>query len=137
MSSSKARSDLRDVRVLVVEDDIDTLELHALALRDAGARVEAVTDADAGLAALDREEFDVVISDLRLPGIDGFDFMRRVRARGGRLAKLPAVAVTGLSEDDHVDAAAQAGYHAHVKKPLAPNDLVTALAFWGPSSPRR
>ncbi len=137
MSSAKSRSALRDVRVLVVEDDVDTLELHALALRDAGASVEAVTDADAGLLALERQEFDVVISGLRLPGIDGFDFMRRVRARGGRLAKLPAVAVTGLSEDDHVDAAAEAGYHAHVRKPLAPNDLVMAVAFLVPSSARR
>lgn len=127
---------LEGVRVLVVEDDRDTLELYTTALERAGAVVHGAPDAEQALAALElRGGFDAMVSDIGLPVVDGFELMRRVRAHGGAWATLPALAVTAFGGEDHVAAAARAGYHAHVQKPLAPRDLVIALACLAP--PRR
>ncbi|WP_236518433.1 response regulator [Sandaracinus amylolyticus] len=128
---------LEGAHVLVVEDDPDILELHAISLREAGADVHAVGSAHAALDALDAgASFDVIVSDLSMPELDGFELMRRVRARGGRAAVVPALAVTALGDDDHVDEAARAGFHAHVRKPLAPDDLVLAIACLVPARGR-
>lgn len=119
---------LEGLRVLVVEDDRDTLELHTIALRSAGARVEAAPDAKHALRALEAQRFDALVSDIGLPEVDGFELMRRVRARGGRCSTMPSLAVTAYGEEEHVAEASRAGFDAHVRKPLAPRDLVVAVA---------
>lgn len=128
---------LAGVRVLVVEDDADILELHITALQDAGADVHAVHNAELALTSLDHRGFDVIVSDIGLPDLDGFELMRRVRARGGAWTSVPALAVTAYGEDEHVEEAARAGYHAHVRKPLAPRDLVVAISCLAPPPRRR
>ncbi|MDQ3030983.1 MAG: response regulator [Myxococcota bacterium] len=125
---------LEGVRVLVVEDDPDTLELDLTALQQAGATVHGFSSAEQALAALEGSRFDVLVSDIGLPEIDGFELMRRVRALGGACASMPALAVTAFGEEEHVAEAARAGFHAHVRKPLAPSDLVVAIACLAPRS---
>jgi CheY-like chemotaxis protein len=127
--TSKAHRPLEGVRVLLVEDDPDTREMEALALRDAGAAVHATESAASALAHATGGELDVVVCDLGLPDVDGLELLRRLRSQGGRSASVPALAVTAWSDEEHVEQAADAGFHAHVVKPLEPRDLVVAVAF--------
>src|SRR5437870_775152 len=92
---------LNGVRVLLVEDDVNTRESLGTLLRHRGARVTATESAAEGLRALEREPPDVLVSDLGMPGEDGYALIRKVRAlgqeRGGRV---PAVALTGYAGTD-------------------------------------
>jgi CheY-like chemotaxis protein len=92
--------------------------------------VTAAASAWEALAALRREAADVLVSDLRLPGADGYDLIRQVRGldaeRGGRT---PAVALTGYPRVEDRSRALDAGYDAHVPKPVAVTELVSVVAL--------
>jgi PAS domain S-box-containing protein len=125
-----AQKTLSDVRVLVVDDDADTLFMLRKTLERYGARVTACESAREGLRAIEGTPFDVLVSDIGMPLEDGYKFIRRIRqherARGE--ARLPALALTAYARREDEDTALAAGFDAHQAKPVAPAELVEAVA---------
>lgn len=124
--------DLAGLRVLLVDDEPDTLEVLSVILNQFGANVRgAVSARDAFETFLDWKP-DVLVSDLGMPGEDGFELIGRVRgltAEQGR--DTPAAALTAhVREEDRVQALA-AGYQTHLKKPVDPTKLAAAVASLG------
>jgi CheY-like chemotaxis protein len=120
---------LDGVRVLVADDDPEALELASTILGGAGAQVRTCPSADEALAAFRQGVPDVLISDIEMPGEDGYALIRRVRAlpaeQGGRV---PAVALTAYGRaQDRVQSLA-AGFTMHVPKPVDPGELTTIIA---------
>ena len=118
---------LRDVRVLLVEDDGDALELLTLALEGRGAKVTACSDARAALAL--PGSFDVIVSDIGMPEMDGYTFMRRVRSRDAH-ADIPSLALTAYARPEDRERALRAGYQEHLTKPIDIPKLVAAISRW-------
>ncbi|MGH7398815.1 MAG: PAS domain S-box protein [Candidatus Rokuibacteriota bacterium] len=116
-------------RVLVVDDDPDGLNLIAEILGRAGARVETSTSATAAFEQLRSKPPDVLISDIEMPGEDGYALIRRVRAlepaHGGRTA---AIAVTAYGRREDRLRAISAGFTMHLPKPVDPAELTTLVA---------
>ena len=116
-------ADLRGLRVLVVEDEGDTREILDMLLRESGADVEAVPDAEAAMDAMQSRPPDVLISDIGMPEMDGYDLIRQVRRlapnAGGRV---PAIALTAFAHGSDHREALRAGYDRHLAKPV---DAVT------------
>ncbi len=120
---------LENLRILIVDDERDTLDLVALELTQHGAKVTGVTTAESALMALEDAEFDLLISDLAMPGTDGYDLIRRLRKlEAGREKKLPAVALTAYARVQDRMRAILAGYNTHVAKPVEANELITVVA---------
>lgn len=114
--------------MLLVEDTDDTREMLALMFEMEGAVVVATASAAEALDALDRQPFQVLVSDIGLPGMNGYDFMRKIRAHEAQTGDfLPAVAVTAYtSEADRVKALG-AGFQWHLPKPVAVDELVSVM----------
>jgi signal transduction histidine kinase/ActR/RegA family two-component response regulator len=130
---------LDDVKVLVVEDNADARELVTVTLEAAGAKVTSVSSARDALAALEVEQPDALVSDIGLPGEDGYAFIRRLRSREAeRGGFLPALALTGYSTADERARAVAAGYQWHMAKPAEPSALTRAVAkITAIAAPRR
>jgi CheY-like chemotaxis protein len=115
---------LEGMNILVVDDDEDARLLLEMTLRGYGAAVTTAGSAAEALAAIDRALPDVVLSDIGMPHQDGYDLLRRLRARppeqGGAV---PAVAVTAYTSAADRSATAAAGYQAHIAKPFEPGDV--------------
>jgi CheY-like chemotaxis protein len=130
---------LDGVRVLVVDDHDDARELIRAVLQQCGADVAVAASADDALETLEGRRVDVLLSDLAMPGTDGFDLIRRVRAReretGG--APLPAVALTAYAGTVDRARALAAGFQAHASKPIAPDELATLVQSLTRSNARR
>jgi CheY-like chemotaxis protein len=98
-------------------------------LEDCGARVFLAASAEEGLEILRRERPDMIISDIGMPDVDGYDFIRRVRAlpeqEGGRT---PAAALTAFARAEDRTKALRAGYQTHVAKPVEPTELTAVVA---------
>lgn len=128
---------LRGVRVLVVDDDAVILRVLAGLLSGAGAQVRTAASGQEALEAIDAEVPDVLVSDLYMPGLDGFALMRRIRERpAGTGGGLPAVAVTAQPSFESRRDALRAGYQDVLPKPFGSEHLiriVLALAS-GPES---
>ncbi|HEX6209243.1 MAG TPA: ATP-binding protein [Methylomirabilota bacterium] len=120
---------LRGLRVLVVDDDRDGLDLITTILVSGGAEVQACASAAEGLGALQRWHPDVLISDIEMPGEDGYTFIRRVRALDtAKIARTPAVALTAYGRVQDRLRTLSAGYSMHVPKPVDPTELTTIVA---------
>ena len=119
---------LDGVRIVLAEDDDDAREALRLALESRGASLRCVGDGAAALAAIREEPPDVVISDIAMPGEDGHQFLKKLRAlppnRGGRT---PAVALTAFHGRDARLQSVYAGYHYHLTKPVDADKLVDIL----------
>ncbi len=117
------------LRVLLVDDHADVLEVHARLLSEHDALVTTAESAEAALALLRARPFDVLLSDLGMPGLDGYDLIRRVRGELGlSAAALPAAAVTAFVRLEDRDAALGAGYQRCLQKPVSPVLLVRTVA---------
>lgn len=116
---------LAGTKVLVVEDEPDSRSLVQWILERAGAQVIAMDSAADALASLNGNPPDVIVSDIGMPVMDGFDFLRSVRQRGVRI---PAVALTAFAGENDKRMARQAGYDEHLAKPIDPEKLVSTLA---------
>ena len=126
---------LANVSVLIVEDEPDSRELIELLLASEGADVRSAGSAVEALALLDEAEPDIVLSDIGMPGRDGYWLAREIRARHPNLA---AIALTAFSARDDIERAMAAGFDHHVGKPVDPEQLVCALiACRRPSGPAR
>jgi PAS domain S-box-containing protein len=119
--------ELRNLHILVVEDDPDGNELITTILERYGARVTSVGTAAAALDALDAETPNVLVSDIGLPDKDGIELIKTVRAKDG-FAQLPAIALTAYASRQDAAKALAAGFDAHVAKPVQPGTLGTAVA---------
>jgi CheY-like chemotaxis protein len=120
------------LRVLVVDDDLDALDLVAMILQEQGATVTVAASAEAGLRALVTRPIDVLVADIDMPGQDGYDLMRRAKdhlAREGR--GFPALALTARASTGDVQATARAGFQVHLAKPVLADDLVQAVLRLG------
>jgi signal transduction histidine kinase len=119
---------LPTIRVLLVEDDPDAREVTAAGLTKSGFEVHAVSGAHKALELLDVWLPDVVVSDIGMPGMDGYEFVRLLRARpperGGKVAALALTAFAGLGDAARAYAS---GYQEHLSKPISPDALAEAI----------
>jgi len=124
-----AAPSLEGVSVLVVDDDPDARHLISALLEERGARVRAVGSSAEALASLDHDLPDVLLSDIEMPGQDGYALMRAVRERpaekGGRV---PAAALTAYARTEDRMQALLAGFHLHMPKPVQPAELAAVVA---------
>jgi PAS domain S-box-containing protein len=120
---------LAGVRVLVVDDERDTRELVGVALGANGAEVLAAASADEALREIGDFRPNVIVSDIGMPNVDGYDLVRALRAlpasEGGRT---PAIALTAYAGENDRTLALEAGFDAHVVKPIDPEALASAVA---------
>jgi signal transduction histidine kinase/ActR/RegA family two-component response regulator len=120
---------LNGLKVLAVDDEPDARDLLAMVLQQCGAEVTTCSSAAEALAALERDGADVLVSDIGMPGEDGYSLIRKVRAleadRGGRI---PAVALTAYARAEDRMQALSAGYSMHVPKPVEPAELAVVIA---------
>jgi signal transduction histidine kinase/DNA-binding response OmpR family regulator len=119
---------LHGVRVVVVDDDRDGLEMIATMLRAGGAEVRTGSSAAEGLETIRAWRPDVLISDIEMPGEDGYTFIRRVRALESEAARTPAVALTAYGRVEDRLRTLSAGYSMHVPKPVDPAELAIVVA---------
>jgi len=113
-------------RVLIVEDNDDSRATLEKILRLFGCKVTTAADGRAGYEAICRERPDAAVVDIGLPGIDGYEVARRVRAAlPGRAIRL--IAVTGYGRAEDRAAVMKAGFDAHVVKPMNPDELIRLL----------
>jgi signal transduction histidine kinase/CheY-like chemotaxis protein len=121
--------DLSGVRVLVVDDEPDARELIQRVLLDCEADVITAAGADEALLLIPRHKPHVLVSDIGMPEVDGYELLRRVRAlereSGGRI---PAVALTAFARSEDRTRALRAGFLVHVAKPVDPSELVATVA---------
>ncbi len=120
---------LTGLHVLVMDDEADTRDLLVTALEQCGAQVTAVPNVPDALASLDRGLPDVLLSDIGVPGEDGYSLIRKLRARSAELGgNLPAAAVTAYARSEDRIRALAAGFQAHLAKPIDPAELVATIA---------
>jgi two-component system, chemotaxis family, CheB/CheR fusion protein len=123
-----ATRDIAGVRVLLVDDSDDTRASASAILEHLGAEVHAVASASEGLAALADFRPQVILSDIAMPGEDGYRFIRAVRRlspdQGG---SVPAAAFTALAGDEDQKRARDAGFQLHVEKPIDAMRLAAAV----------
>jgi CheY-like chemotaxis protein len=123
---------LGGLRLLLVDDEPDALEMTQQVLEDYGAEVVTARSAEAGLAVLQVQRFDVLISDIGMPRRDGYEFILDVRRSGHRL---PAAALTAFARSEDRTRALLSGYQAHVTKPVEPAELLaTVVSLTGRSA---
>jgi two-component system CheB/CheR fusion protein len=109
-------------RILLVEDSADILYVLQIELEWMGYEVEALAQAEAALAAARRMPPDVIVSDLGMPGMDGFEFIQQVR-KTPALVSVPAIALTGATLDKDVQQALAFGFTSHLAKPVEAGEL--------------
>jgi PAS domain S-box-containing protein len=119
---------LDGVRALVVDDEADALELVQRVLKNQGAVVTTVASGEAALRLLESSTPDVLISDIGMPAMDGYQFMRRMRAAEPRQRRIPALALTAFARPDDRKHAILAGYQAHLAKPFDMAELAIVVA---------
>ncbi|HYE66373.1 MAG TPA: ATP-binding protein, partial [Pyrinomonadaceae bacterium] len=124
-----ASPNLEGVRVLLVDDEPDQLDFLATALKQYGAEVHAVASAAEALSLFEQARPDVLVSDIGMPGEDGYWLIRKVRAlESGRENRIPAVALTAYARAEDRMRALLAGFQLHVPKPVEPVELAAVVA---------
>ena len=120
--------DLSGVTVLVVDDQPDARDLMARLLGDCGARVLTAGNAVEALALVEREKPDVLLSDIGMPDVDGYELLRRVRALGeARGGRVPAIALTAFARSEDRTRALHHGFRVHLAKPVDPAELIATV----------
>jgi CheY-like chemotaxis protein len=123
--SEVENSKLKGLRVLIVEDDKDSRDMLEMALKLYEIKVESVESARDGFTKLKQDRPDLLVSDIGLPGEDGYDLIKKVRALPARDGgRTPAIALTGYVSIQDRNLALDAGYQDHIAKPVNANDLV-------------
>ena len=122
---------LHGLHVLVVDDNEDIREIFTAFLTHLGAVVTTAENGREGLAALNGLRADVILSDIAMPGIDGLEFIRHVRARPGEAdQRTPAIAITGFAQREDRERALRSGYDAFIAKPVDPGFVAQEIARW-------
>ena len=123
-SNAKPRGE-RDI-VLVVDDSPDTLSFLTEAIERSGATVLVAVAGDLALALVEEITPDIILLDAVMPGMDGFETCRRLKART-HLAHVPVIFMTGLSETEHIVKGLEAGGVDYVTKPIAPDEILARI----------
>lgn len=119
---------LAGMRILVVDDDADSLDLLCFALKREGAQVLCRNSAEKAWEELRNNTFDLLISDLGMAGMDGYDLIKKVRERANEsLSAIPAVALTGYVSAEDRERVLQAGFQAHLSKPVDIENLPNVI----------
>jgi CheY-like chemotaxis protein len=116
-------------QLLVVDDEADAREFVTTVLEHYGAKVIAVASVSEALEAVERSQPDVLVSDIGMPGENGYSLIRKLRQleaeRGGRI---PAIALTAYARSEDRAAAIAAGFQLHISKPVDPAQLAAVVA---------
>ena len=119
---------LQGIRVLVVDDEADARDYLTAALEECGAEVTVATSASQAIATLTQASFDILISDIGMPGEDGYSLIQRVRTltaeQGGAIS---AIATTAYARTEDRKRAIAAGFQTHLSKPIEPTKLAEAI----------
>ena len=122
---------LYGVRILIVDDEPDVREMTAEILSGAGATVKTAGSAAEAFEILEREPPHILISDIAMPGEDGYSLLRRVRALPPeRGSDVPAIALTAFARPEDLRKAIDAGFQLHIVKPVRPEALFNAVQAW-------
>ncbi|MEO8179323.1 MAG: ATP-binding protein [Deltaproteobacteria bacterium] len=122
------KADLSGVTILVVDDEADARDLIRHILSECSARVVTAQGPAEGLQLLAQQPPDVLVSDIGMPEIDGFEFLRRVRAFEGKQGRrIPAIALTAFARSEDRTRALRAGFMLHLAKPVEPSELVATV----------
>jgi len=128
-ASKPLEANLSGTRILVVDDEADGREMLTRMLQSWGAEVRAAGSADEAIEALNGETPDLMISDIGMPRVDGYELMRRIRAmQAPEQSGLPAIALTAFARGEDAAKARQAGYGVHLPKPVDPTRLFSTIA---------
>ena len=122
-------ADLRGVKVMVVDDEPDVLELLGRVLAEANAEVTSLNHAEQALRSFAQARPDVLVSDIGMPDVDGYELLRRLRqAQAGDVAPVPAIALTAFARPEDRKRALDAGFAAYLSKPVEPHELLAEVA---------
>jgi signal transduction histidine kinase/DNA-binding response OmpR family regulator len=131
-------SELKGLRVLVVDDEPETRELIRYLMEQCEAQVQTAAGAEEALRLLQAGTFDALVSDIGMPEVDGYGFIRRVRAlpaeQGGRI---PAVALTAYARSEDRTKALRSGFTMHLAKPIEPSELLAVIGAMAAQLGRR
>ena len=119
---------LAGIHVFVVDDEADARELLQRVLEGQSAKVTLLSSAESALEELERVRPQLIISDVGMPGTDGYQFMRTLRAREGREERIPALALTAFARPEDRKRSLLAGYQAHLAKPFDMAELLLVAA---------
>jgi CheY-like chemotaxis protein len=128
-SATSLEVEIEGVRILVVDDEKDARELLKRILEDFHAIVTAVKSADDAIEVLRGGKFDVLVSDIGMPGEDGYSLIRRVRSLSADCGgHIPAIALTAYARGEDRIKAVAAGFQMHIVKPVEARELITMIA---------
>jgi len=119
---------LKGIRVLVVDDEADTRELLTIILQQAGAEVITMASAQEVLSQFNQLTLDILVSDIGMPQMDGYRLLQQIRGMSLPQANVAAIALTAYAGDSNQQKALAAGFQQHLAKPIAPKDLIQAIA---------
>jgi hypothetical protein len=121
--------ELNGLRVLAVDDDVDTLDIVTILFEEYGVEVIRATSAKEALELITQLKPDILLADIAMPGEDGYSLIRKVRTleieQGGQI---PAIALTASADDNGAVCSIQAGFQNHVAKPFDFVELVATVA---------
>jgi len=118
--------ELLGVKILVVDDESDTCEMLRFVFNQCGAIVETASSAEEALQLFDKFVPDMLVSDIGMPRVDGYDLIRLIRRERG--SRIPAVALTAMARIDDRVKTLKAGYQMHIAKPVEPVELVSIVS---------
>jgi CheY-like chemotaxis protein len=116
------------VRVLVTDDDMNARELLAVVLENAGAELRAAASTEDAIMILETWTPDVVLSDIEMPGEDGYGLIERIRRMAATTDRVVAVAVTAHARPEDRARALQVGFQRHLAKPIDPGELLSVIS---------
>ncbi|HAA26675.1 MAG TPA: hypothetical protein DCE56_02090 [Cyanobacteria bacterium UBA8553] len=118
------------MRILIVEDEADARELLATILEQSGAQVISFASATEAFNVLCQSRVDVLVSDIGMPKVDGYELIRKVRAFEAQRKEqhIPAIALTAYARESDRNLALEAGFQVHLIKPFDPDELVSVVA---------
>jgi PAS domain S-box-containing protein len=129
ITPAEAAPSLMNVKVLVVDDETGAREVASTILAHAEAEVRSAASAKEALQIMDQWQPDVLVADIGMPDVDGYEFIRQVRARSPQSGgAVPAAALTAYARIQDRLRVLAAGYQMHVPKPIQPTELVTVVA---------
>ncbi len=126
-STAPSFEELSGLQVVVVDDDEDTLELLSAALKSRGAQVTSASSAAQAYEAIRSSRPDVLVSDIAMPGENGYELMQKVIALGF-VPPIPAIAITAYAKQEDKEQARSAGYHRYLTKPVELGEFISAVA---------
>lgn len=121
-----ALSNLSGIRILAVEDDPDSLDLITFSLEQQGAIVTALAASQSALEAVEQNSFDLLICDIGLPDMNGYELLQHLRSLPN--GNFPAIALTAFAGEGDREQALAVGFQQHIAKPIEPDVLIAAIA---------